>query len=112
MSRFLELANGAFGPDTINVLINPEETAAYLAKKFGIPDNLVRDEQEREQILCINAANAAKSGASTTTYGVILTKKINVGVDGIQRPQEKDQQISENIASLFGSATGQAVLNI
>tara|TARA_R100000951_G_scaffold59878_1_gene50345 strand:- start:13742 stop:14020 length:279 start_codon:yes stop_codon:yes gene_type:complete len=39
-----------------------------------------------------------------------LTKKINVGVDGIQRPQEKDQQISENVASLFGSATGQAVL--
>ena len=39
-----------------------------------------------------------------------MTKKINVGVDGIQRPQEKDQQISENIASLFGSATGQAVL--
>tara|TARA_B100001093_G_C26106004_1_gene708885 strand:+ start:90 stop:368 length:279 start_codon:yes stop_codon:yes gene_type:complete len=39
-----------------------------------------------------------------------LTKKINVGVDGIHRPQQKDQQISENIASLFGSATGQAVL--
>ncbi len=53
VSRFLELANGAFGPDAINVLINTEETAAYLAKKFGIPDNLVRDEQEREQILAL-----------------------------------------------------------
>ena len=46
-------ANEAFGPDAINVLINTEETAAYLAKKFGIPDNLVRDEQEREQILAL-----------------------------------------------------------
>ena len=53
VSRFLELANGAFGPEAINVLINTEETAAYLAKKFGIPDNLVRDEQEREQILAL-----------------------------------------------------------
>ena len=39
-----------------------------------------------------------------------MTKKINVGVDGIQRPQEKDQEISKNVATLFGSATGQAVL--
>ena len=67
VSRFLELANGAFSPEAINVLINTEETAAYLAKKFGIPDNLVRDEQKKTNS-CINAANAAKSGASTTTY--------------------------------------------
>ena len=53
VSRFLELANGAFGPEAINILINTEETAAYLAKKFGIPDNLVRDRQEREQILAL-----------------------------------------------------------
>ena len=33
-----------------------------------------------------------------------------MGVDGIQRPQEKDQEISKNVATLFGSATGQAVL--
>ena len=51
VSRFLELANGAFGPDAINVLINTEQTAVYLAKKFGIPDNLVRDEQGRREIL-------------------------------------------------------------
>lgn len=39
-----------------------------------------------------------------------MSQKINVGVDGIQRPQSKDREISENIASLFGTATGQAVL--
>tara|TARA_Y100000592_G_scaffold54057_1_gene85245 strand:- start:1208 stop:2743 length:1536 start_codon:yes stop_codon:yes gene_type:complete len=53
VSRFLELANGAFGSDAINILINTEETAVYLAKKFGIPDNLVRDKQGREQILAL-----------------------------------------------------------
>jgi hypothetical protein len=39
-----------------------------------------------------------------------LSQKINVGIDGIQRPQARDREISENVATLFGSATGQAVL--
>jgi hypothetical protein len=39
-----------------------------------------------------------------------LNQKINVGVDGIQRPQDKDREISQNIATLLGSDTGQAVL--
>ena len=33
-----------------------------------------------------------------------------MGIDGINRPQDKDREISQNIATLFGSATGQAVL--
>jgi len=53
VSRFLEMAQGAFGPEMMQVLINSEETAAYLAKKFGVPDNLVRDAEEREQILAL-----------------------------------------------------------
>jgi|TARA_Y100000015_G_scaffold1200_1_gene1192 hypothetical protein len=51
VSRFLELAQGAFGPEMMQVLINSEETAAYLAKKFGVPDNLVRDAEERKEIV-------------------------------------------------------------
>lgn len=39
-----------------------------------------------------------------------MTQKINVGVDGIQRPLEKDREISQNIASLFETETGKAVL--
>ena len=34
-----------------NILINSEETATYLAKKFGVPDNLVRDLEERKEII-------------------------------------------------------------
>jgi hypothetical protein len=53
VSRFLELAQGAFGPEAMNILINTEETAAYLAKKFGVPDILIRDEKEREQMVAM-----------------------------------------------------------
>ena len=42
VSRFLELVNGFFGPDTTNLLIDSEETAVFLAKKFGVDfDQLV-----------------------------------------------------------------------
>ena len=51
VSRFLELSQNAFGPEVMNLLINSEETAAYLAKKFGVPDFLVRDSEERKEIV-------------------------------------------------------------
>ena len=53
VSRFLELTNAAFGPEAMQLLINSEETAVYLAKKFGVPDTLIRDEQERKQIVAM-----------------------------------------------------------
>jgi len=36
--------------------------------------------------------------------------KINVGVDGIQRAQRHDREISLNVAEVFTSPTGKAVL--
>jgi hypothetical protein len=53
VSRFLELVNTYFGPDTTNVLINSEETAIHLAKKFGVPDGLIRDAEERREIVAM-----------------------------------------------------------
>jgi phage portal protein BeeE len=34
----------------VNMLIDSEETAVYLAKKFGVPDGLIRDEADREAL--------------------------------------------------------------
>jgi hypothetical protein len=36
--------------------------------------------------------------------------KINVGVDGIQRPLQRDKEISLNVAEIFRTPTGNAVL--
>ena len=49
--RFLELIQGRFGPEVTNLLVSSEEAAVYLAKKFGVPDNLIRDVGERKQIV-------------------------------------------------------------
>ena len=51
VSRYLELVQNAFGPEVMNLLVSSEQTAEYLAKKFGVPDNLVRDADERSRIV-------------------------------------------------------------
>ena len=48
LDRFLEVVGGRFGPQMVNMLVDSDETAVYLAKKFGVPDTLIRDEDERE----------------------------------------------------------------
>ena len=51
VARYLQLVGGTFGPEVLNLLINSEDTALYLAKKFGVPDTLVRDSVERQQLV-------------------------------------------------------------
>lgn len=50
VARFLEMVGGVFGPEMLQLLIDSEETAVHLAKKFGVPDTLIRDAQQRQQI--------------------------------------------------------------
>jgi len=49
-ARFLELVSKFFGPQTLQLLVNSEEVSIYLAKKFGVPEFLIRDEEQRKQI--------------------------------------------------------------
>ena len=53
IARFLELVGGTFGPEMLQVLIDSEKTAVHLAKKFGVPESLIRDEEQRKQIAAI-----------------------------------------------------------
>lgn len=50
VARFLELVGGVFGPEMLQMLIDGERTAIHLAKKFGVPESLIRDENQRKQI--------------------------------------------------------------
>jgi hypothetical protein len=53
IARWIELIQGNFGPQVLNLLIDSEEVASVLAKKFGVPDTLVRDKAQREQLIKI-----------------------------------------------------------
>tara|TARA_R100000329_G_scaffold139683_1_gene121676 strand:- start:57 stop:314 length:258 start_codon:yes stop_codon:yes gene_type:complete len=39
-----------------------------------------------------------------------LSNKVNIGIDGIQRKSERDVEISQNVAQIFSTPTGQEVL--
>lgn len=39
-----------------------------------------------------------------------MADRVNIGVDGIQRKADLDLQISQNVAEIFSTPTGQAVL--
>lgn len=70
VARYLQLVGGTFGPEILNLLIRSEDVAVYLAKKFGVPENLVRDSIEREQL-----AVAAQQLQQAQQQGQILDPK-------------------------------------
>ena len=51
ISRYLQLVGGTFGPEVLNLLVSSEEVAVHLARKFGVPDTLVRDKVDREELI-------------------------------------------------------------
>lgn len=53
VARYLQLVGGTFGPEMLQMLIDSEKTAVHLAKKFGVPESLIRDEEQRKQIAAI-----------------------------------------------------------
>ena len=62
MARWLELVQATFGPQVVQILIDSEETAAYLGKKFGVPDSLIRDLEERRQLVALAQQYAQTQG--------------------------------------------------
>ena len=69
VARFLELVGNAFGPETLQILIDGEQTAVHLAKKFGVPDNLIRDEDQRREIAALAQQMAQQQGVQIGEQG-------------------------------------------
>lgn len=63
VSRFLELIGGTFGPEMLQILIDSEITAVYLAKKFGVPESLIRDEEDRKALTAMAQQMAQQQAA-------------------------------------------------
>jgi len=42
---------------------------------------------------------------------VVNKTPVNIGIDGVQRSKANDQNISQTVAEVFSSPSGQAVLN-
>ena len=104
VARYLQLVGGTFGPEVLNLLINSEDTALYLAKKFGVPDTLVRDSVERQQLL--QAAQQLHRRNNKVNYQM----QKHLGLDQFPRKKEDDERISKDIKALFSTPNGKQVL--
>ena len=51
IDRFLGLMQARVGPELLNVMIKQEEVAKFVAKKLGIPEELIRSQQEMEAVM-------------------------------------------------------------
>lgn len=51
IDRFLGLIQGRVGPELLNILIKQDEVAKFIAKKLGIPEELIRTEAEMQQVM-------------------------------------------------------------
>ena len=56
------------------MLIDSEEVASVLAKKFGVPDTLIRDKEQRKQL--IEMAQQMAENAHPEMQGDGLAKEI------------------------------------
>lgn len=48
IDRFLAMIQGRVGPELTNILVKQDEVAKYVAKKLGIPEELIRSSEEMQ----------------------------------------------------------------
>ena len=68
VTRFNEIIAGTFGPQMINVIVNQNETAKYLAEKMNLPEKLIRSEQEQKAMV-EQISQLAQQGQEPTEGG-------------------------------------------
>ncbi len=49
IDRFLGMIQTRVGPELTNILVKQDEVAKYVAKKLGVPEELIRSEEEMQQ---------------------------------------------------------------
>lgn len=51
VDRFIELIGARFGPQALSLTVKPEQAAAFMAERLGVPPEILRTEVERQQLL-------------------------------------------------------------
>ena len=50
VDRFLEMIGARFGPEMLNIFLRQDVAAQYIADKLGVPQTIIRSEEEREEL--------------------------------------------------------------
>jgi len=62
VSRFNEIIAMTFGPQMLNMIVKQDEVAKYLAEKMNLPEKLIRDAAEQQE-LANQLQNMAQQGS-------------------------------------------------
>ena len=74
VTRFNEIIGMTFGPQMLNMIVKQDEVAKYLATKMNLPEKLIRDAAEQQQL-----ANQLQN----------LSQQGNIGQDDMGQPPEQ-----------------------
>jgi len=72
VARTGELMNAIFGPQVTGLVMKAEEVGAYIGGEIGVPDKLLRNETEREQMAQAIAQTAQQSQEQNGDMGGLL----------------------------------------
>ncbi len=67
VGRWLDMSNQAYGPQTTAMVSKPEEVMAYTGQKIGVPDKLMRNEIERQEL--VKALSETQDTPTNPTQG-------------------------------------------
>jgi len=65
VNRFNQIIAATFGPQMINLIVDQNETARYIAEKMNLPEKLIRDSEEQQRI-ANQIANLQQSPTGTS----------------------------------------------
>jgi hypothetical protein len=51
VTRFNEIIGATFGPQMVNLIVDQNTTAKYLAEKMNLPERLIRNEEEQQELV-------------------------------------------------------------
>ena len=51
VTRFNEIIGATFGPQMVNLIVDQNTTAKYLAEKMNLPEKLIRNEEEQQELV-------------------------------------------------------------
>jgi hypothetical protein len=66
VAGYVQTIGQMFGPQMTNVLVKSEEAAAYMGERLGIPQKLLRSEQERAQLVKMLQGAVAQQSPNPT----------------------------------------------
>ena len=70
VNNFNAILAQTFGPQILNMIVKQDEVARYLAEKLGLPEKLIRDPQEQQQIIQSLQNMAQQSNMAQNELGI------------------------------------------